>query len=111
MIAASVSQPQVGIAFPRFSFERPVDIQHPPDGSGRIFVVEQPGKIFVFKNHRDVQEKKLFLDLSGTVDYGGEKGLLGLAFHPEFPDSGFFTVNYTRPNPLRTLTGKMLLLR
>ena len=74
---------------------RPVDIQHAGDGSGRLFIIEQPGRIRVVQNGQLLAAP--FLDITGRVDDGGnEQGLLGLAFHPNFEQNGFFYVNYTR---------------
>lgn len=85
-------------AFPNLSFTRPVDLQHPGDGSDRLFVVEQRGIISVFPNEQSVSSKTIFLDISDRVDdAGNEEGLLGLAFHPNFEENGYFYVNYTTP--------------
>jgi hypothetical protein len=73
------------VAFPNLSFHRPVDLQHAGDNTNRIFVVDQPGEIFVFDNESKTSTKKLFLDIKSKVDDGGnEEGLLGLAFHPDY---------------------------
>ena len=48
----------------------------------------------------------MFLDIIKKVDSGGEKGLLGLAFHPEFKSNGYFYVNYTRSSPLETVISR-----
>src|SRR5262245_25915171 len=73
------------VAFPNLSFHRPVDLQHAGDNTNRIFVVDQPGEIFVFDNEPKASTKKLFLDIKSKVDDGGnEEGLLGLAFHPDY---------------------------
>jgi len=61
------------------------------EGSGRLFVTEQKGRIQEIVEQRP----RLFLDLSERVASGGECGLLGLAFHPRFAENGFFYVNYT----------------
>ncbi|MEX2602037.1 MAG: PQQ-dependent sugar dehydrogenase [Balneolaceae bacterium] len=83
-------------AFPNLDFTRPVDLQHPGDETGRLFVVEQRGVIQWFENDPTTTEQTVFLDISGRVnDSGNEEGLLGLAFHPEFQDNGYFYVNYT----------------
>jgi glucose/arabinose dehydrogenase len=75
-------------------FESPVDIQFPPDGSGRMFIVEQPGRIRIFA--ADAVATGPFLDITDRVDSrGNEQGLLGLAFHPQFAANGTFFVNYT----------------
>jgi hypothetical protein len=75
-------------------FTRPVVFRHSGDGSGRLFVVEQSGRIRVIENGTIVSPD--FLDLSTVVDsVGNEQGLLGLAFHPDYENNGFFYVNYT----------------
>lgn len=94
-------------AFPKLSFNRPVDLQQPDDGSGRLFVVEQAGRILVFANNRDVASAKVFLDIRDRVnDAGNEEGLLGLAFHPSYRENGYFYVNYTAANPRRTVVAR-----
>lgn len=60
---------------------------------GRIFIVEQPGRIRVVQD--GVLLREPFLDLTDRVGYGGERGLLGLAFHPDYARNGRFYVNYT----------------
>ncbi|MEM7353167.1 MAG: PQQ-dependent sugar dehydrogenase [Acidobacteriota bacterium] len=77
---------------------RPVAVRHAGDGSGRLFIVEQAGRILVWDGS---SEPSVFLDISPLVDGAyGEQGLLGLAFHPEFATNGLFFVNYIRdPGP------------
>jgi glucose/arabinose dehydrogenase len=74
--------------------ERPVQVIHAGDGSGRLFVVEQPGRIQIVQDGTTLSQP--FLDVTDLVLYGGERGLLGLAFHPDYPSNGYFYVNYTR---------------
>ena len=93
-------------AFKNLSFDNPVDLQHPDDGINRIFVVSQKGLIYVFKNTRSVKSAKIFLDIRDKVTYGIELGLLGLAFHPDYKNNGYFYVNYTTSNPLRTIIAR-----
>jgi glucose/arabinose dehydrogenase len=72
----------------------PVDIQFPDDSTGRMFVVEQAGRIRVVENGQLLSTP--FLDISDRVESrGNEQGLLGLAFHPRFKDNPIFFVNYT----------------
>ncbi|MBI5960614.1 MAG: PQQ-dependent sugar dehydrogenase [Chloroflexi bacterium] len=80
-------------------FSRPIYLTHAGDGSGRLFVVEQGGKIWILKD--DVKLSAPFLDVSTLVspaalgsDYT-ERGLLGLAFHPNYAENGLFFINYT----------------
>lgn len=72
----------------------PSDIQPAGDGSGRLFVLEQPGRIRIFQNGSLFEMP--FLDITDRVgSKGSEQGLLGLAFHPKFAQNGWFYVNYT----------------
>src|SRR3989339_1275940 len=91
-------------AFPNLTFSSPLDLQNAGDGTDRIFVVEQAGKIYVFENNPGATIKNKFLDITDSVSSGGEMGLLGLAFHPNYESNGYFYVNYTKSQPyLRTL--------
>src|ERR1051325_3759719 len=74
----------------------PDSIASPPDGSGRLFVVEQTGRILVTTSNGYAATP--FLDLSDRVsfEFGTEDGLLGLAFSPNYAASGKFYVYYTR---------------
>ena len=74
-------------------FTNPLDIQQAGDGSGRLFVVEQGGRIQIIQNGSLVGTP--YLDISSLIVSGGETGLLGLAFHPSFSTNGCFYVNYT----------------
>ena len=71
----------------------PLDIQQAGDGSGRLFVVEQGGRIQIIQNGSVLGTP--YLDISSSIVSGGETGLLGLAFHPSFSTNGCFYVNYT----------------
>ncbi len=71
----------------------PLGIAHPGDGSERLFVVEQDGTIAIVDDGEVRPEP--FLDVSGLTEGGGEQGLLGLAFHPEYATNGRLFVNYT----------------
>lgn len=93
-------------AFPSLTFSNPVDLQSARDGTNRLFVVEQAGRIIVFENNSNTSTKKVFLDITDRVSWGGEMGLLGLAFHPQFSSNGYFYVNYTANNPRRTIISR-----
>ncbi len=74
--------------------EKPLGLTHAGDGSGRLFILEQPGLV------RVVQDGALlstpFLDIRDRVlDRNNEQGLLGLAFHPDYENNAAFFVNYT----------------
>lgn len=64
-----------------------------PPADPRLFVVEQTGRIRILVDGQLAEAP--FLDLSGSISGGGEQGLLGLAFHPDYARNGRFFVNYT----------------
>ena len=75
-------------------FSKPIFLTASPDETPRLFVAEQDGRILI------IQENAVrvtpFLDISQKLSTGGERGLLGLAFHPNFSSNSRFFVNYTR---------------
>src|SRR5579864_5414255 len=78
-------------------FTTPLDIKQPNDNSGRLFVVEQSGRIQIIESN-GTRATTPFLNASGLPNFvsGGELGLLGLAFHPQYSINRRFFVNYTR---------------
>jgi glucose/arabinose dehydrogenase len=71
----------------------PLGLVHAGDGTGRLFIVEQTGRIKVFDGATVLATP--FLDVSALVSCCGERGLLGLAFHPDYRTNGLFYVHYT----------------
>lgn len=85
-------------AFPNLRIPRPVVLTHAGDGSGRIFVGEQFGRVHVFPKDRNIDTTKTFLDIRSKVTYEeieNEEGFLGLTFHPRYRQNGYFFVYYT----------------
>ncbi len=74
----------------------PVYVTSARDGSNRLFIVEQPGRIKVLPPGATAPLQTSFLDIVSKVAFGGERGLLGLAFHPQYATNRRFFVNYTR---------------
>jgi len=74
-------------------FSSPVDITHAGDGSGRLFIILQGGRVVIFDGAQVLSPP--FLDITSLVSSGGEQGLLGAAFHPNYVGNGFFYVSYT----------------
>jgi len=72
----------------------PLYVTHAHDGTNRLFIVEQPGRILVLQPGAGTAT--VFLDIMSKVLSGGEQGLLGLAFHPNYAFNRRFFVNYTR---------------
>jgi len=95
---ASTSSPRQGrtkgVALKKIgSFDAPVFVSGAPGFPKLLFVVEQPGKIVVLRNGHRL--RKPFLDLSGQISSGGERGLLSVAFPPDYARSRRFYVYYT----------------
>jgi glucose/arabinose dehydrogenase len=78
-------------------FDSPVFAAAPPGEKDRLYVVEQTGKIWrVDVGASPVEiDQRPFLDLSAKISTGGERGLLSMAFHPDYETNGLFYVNYT----------------
>jgi glucose/arabinose dehydrogenase len=86
-----------GVALKKIgSFDHPVYVAGAPGFPKLLFVVEQPGKVVVLRGGHRL--RKPFLDLSGKISYGGERGLLSIAFPPDYVKSRRFYVYYTAPS-------------
>jgi glucose/arabinose dehydrogenase len=82
------------------SLEKVVDVPGGPlgmvttgDGNGRLYVVTQDGQVRIVEDQRLVEQP--FLDISGQITTGGERGLLGVAFHPRIGDDPRVFTDYT----------------
>jgi glucose/arabinose dehydrogenase len=97
--ARAKTLPPVKLQLIARGFTSPVALIAPPDGSERLFVVDQIGVIWIFANGKRLE--KPFLDIRARVvklnDFYDERGLLGLAFHPDFAANGRFYVSYSAP--------------
>jgi glucose/arabinose dehydrogenase len=101
--------PEVAVELVAEGFNAPVFLVAPDDRSGRLFVGEQAGQIYVINADGERLEAP-FLDLRDRMvtllEGFDERGLLGMAFHPDFPQNGLFYVNYSaKLRPGSTLTG------
>jgi len=77
--------------------DTPVGLENAGDGSGRLFVLEQAGRILILQDGQALPQP--FLDITERVGSSGtEQGLLGLAFHPRYTENGYFYINYTDLN-------------
>jgi glucose/arabinose dehydrogenase len=86
------------------AFESPIFVTHANDESGRIYIVEQSGKIHIVQDGRLLETP--LLDISEQVLYGYECGLLGLAFHPQYRENGRFFVNYSTKDGCSTVVAE-----
>ena len=112
--ATATPKPTPAISRPPFTldvepiasgFSLPVYLEHASDGSGRLFVVEQRGRVYVIENGQRLETP--FLDLTSLVSATGyERGLLSIAFHPDYASNGLFFVNYTRQSDGATVIAR-----
>ena len=82
--------------FANLSFNQGLAMKQAPGDATRWFVVEKGGMVRVFANDPDVLSSSVFLDIRGRVNAAGEGGLLGIAFHPNFPAPAYVYASYTR---------------
>ncbi|HEY8416659.1 MAG TPA: PQQ-dependent sugar dehydrogenase, partial [Limnochordales bacterium] len=87
--------PAVRLELLNVTFAQPVHIAHAPGDARHLWIVEQGGTVKVY----DLESRSLrstpFLSIADQVSAGGERGLLSIAFHPDFATNGRFFVNYT----------------
>src|SRR5262245_58624231 len=81
----------------RFSggLSRPVFLTAPSHDNQHVFVVEQTGRIRILNRATGFVLPTPFLDIAAGLSIGGERGLLGLAFHPNYANNGLFYINCT----------------
>lgn len=84
----------IGITSFASGFTNPTDISHPVNDP-RLFVVQQSGAIRILNPNGTINPTNFLTLTSATITSGGERGLLGLAFHPNYATNGYFYVNYT----------------
>ncbi len=101
---AALPKVQLRATFSALSVDRPMWMEEAPDGSGRMFVVEQRGRIVIIRKGGDGADAKEFLNIVDRKPYdSNEEGLLGLAFHPQFKSNGLFYIYYNQQNPRRSV--------
>jgi glucose/arabinose dehydrogenase len=82
----------------------PLAVVNAGDGTNRLFVVDRGGRIWIVREGQVLDTP--FLDIADQVRAGGEQGLLGLAFHPGFPDDPRFFVYYTAASDARQVVSE-----
>lgn len=85
--------PELALTELAAGLERPIYLTQPRGDSERLFVVEKPGRVRILRGETLVETP--FLTVPGVSERGGEMGLLGFAFHPQYSDNGRFYVYYS----------------
>ena len=100
LVAEPLPAIKLELVFPKLTIERPVWMSEAPDGSGRMFIVYQTGKILVVKKGSDGGDAKVFFNIEDRhPNFENECGLLSIAFHPGFETNHLFYVYYNQKNP------------
>jgi glucose/arabinose dehydrogenase len=94
LAAPAVTWPSIRLDLEVNGLDNPTYITHAGDSSGRIFAVEQPGRIRIINGNTLLPTP--FLDITDRVLFGGERGLLSAAFPPNYAAKGYFYVYYTK---------------
>jgi len=102
--AAQATSPEIRLQPVAWNLSNPLFVTSPPDGSGRLFIVEQGGVIK--RLEAGATAPAVFLDISAKVLQGAQQGLVGLAFHPQFASNGRVFVDYTRSSDEATVVAE-----
>jgi len=95
-------------AFPALGADRPMWMEDAPDGSGRVFVLEQQGRILVTRKGSDGSGAVEFLNIVDRRPLvENEEGLLGMAFHPQFKTNGLVYIFYSQQSPKRSVVSEL----
>ena len=96
LFALSITSFAQTIAIPEFAtgLSEPVEIVHA--GDARLFIVQQTGAIRIANPDGTLKPNNFLTLTTSTISNGSERGLLGLAFHPQYATNGYFYVDYTR---------------
>ena len=104
---AALAPLAIEAAFPDLAFREMVDLTYAPGDTERLFVVLRGGEVRAFPDSLEVAASQPFLDIRRLVlTRGSEEGLLGLAFPPDYEESGDFYVYYTAPDPRRSVVAR-----
>jgi quinoprotein glucose dehydrogenase len=95
---------QTQVVYPNVKLTRPIWMSEANDGSHRMFLVQQDGKILILPKDPNSAETKTFLDISDRKPFQkNEEGLLGFQFHPNYKSNGKFYVYYSQQDPKRSV--------
>ena len=97
LINAQSVHPKLEFELAYSGFSSPLDMSHAGDGSGRLFVAEKSGRVRIIDSNGSTLSSP-FLNISDKVFNSGERGLLGMAFHPDYANNGYLFLHYSDDN-------------
>jgi glucose/arabinose dehydrogenase len=109
----SAEMPAISLrdAFPALELDRPIWMSEATDGSRRLFIVEQRGRVLIVRKGSDGASPVEFLNITARSplhrDDQNEEGLLGFAFHPQFRSNGLFYIYYCQQDPKRSVISEL----
>lgn len=106
IVAAQNNNYEIFEPFPQVQITNLLGLETPDSSDGFIYALSQQGQIYRIDTNTPNASPLLWFDISDRISTGGERGLLGLAFHPDFKNNGTFYVNYTAASPTRTVISK-----
>jgi len=92
--------------FPQVQIPQLLGLETPENANGYLYALSQQGQIYQINPDTPNATAEVWLDISDRISSGGERGLLGLAFHPDYADNGTFYINYTSPSPTQTVISR-----
>ncbi len=106
LAVAPAAQITLQTAFPSVSFSSPIELVSAPGDSSRIYVAEQGGRILTLDTDSATPTATTYLNVSTRLTSGGERGLLGMAFHPEYETNGYVYLHYSGSGDGRTVLAR-----
>jgi glucose/arabinose dehydrogenase len=100
------SYTRVERVFPSLSFREATNFEQPDDGKDLVFVTELLGRVHVFSSVQQPSQSNVFLDLTDRVDVEIKRGLMGLAFDPNYRSNGYFYLYYAAEHPTRAVLAR-----
>ncbi len=106
LAAAPSAQITLQTAFPGVSFSSPIELTFVPGDSTRVYIAEQGGRIVSVPTDGSATAATTYLNVASRISSGGERGLLGMAFHPDYATNGYVYLHYTGAGDGRTVLAR-----